>query len=263
MLILATIRRRAGDSRGFSLIEVLVAMVTGLIVTGALFAILEVSLRQTTRDLDTVQATQLGGAGLTHIVDELHSACLASKFTPILEKSSPTELRFISGYSQAAEIGKGEVHEHHIVWEPKNDTLTDFSYSATSGEAPSFTYAKEPEPKAGTRIAEDVIEVEKLPKTEPATFLPMFRYEKYATKPVEATSSTSVSGLTPIEYPSKSPEPLTAAMAKEVSSVAVEYRAGPVNGDGREHRTVVFESQVAFAFASPLAETEIKAGPCE
>ena len=44
------------DERGFTLIEVMVAMVVGLIVIGALFAILEVSLKQNARITDRVQS---------------------------------------------------------------------------------------------------------------------------------------------------------------------------------------------------------------
>ncbi len=57
-------------------------MVTGIIVTGALFAVLEVSMRQTARITDIAQANQLGRTTMTHMVDELHSACIAAEQEP-------------------------------------------------------------------------------------------------------------------------------------------------------------------------------------
>ena len=76
------------------------AMVVGIVVTGALFAILEVSLHQTSRITDRVQATQLGRTAMTKMVDELHSGCLAREFAPVQAGSGPKELRFATGFSE-------------------------------------------------------------------------------------------------------------------------------------------------------------------
>jgi Tfp pilus assembly protein PilV len=71
------------DAAGFMLIETLVAIISATVVTGALFMILIVSLHQTSRITGRVQATELGRDTMTHIVDELHSACIAKEFVPI------------------------------------------------------------------------------------------------------------------------------------------------------------------------------------
>ena len=115
---LARVRERARDARGFTLIETLVAILTGIVVTAALFAILEVSLHQSARAADVVQASQLGRATMTRMVDELRSSCLATEFTPIQEKSSNTELYFRNSYSEKAVPTSAS--EHKIVLERKN-----------------------------------------------------------------------------------------------------------------------------------------------
>src|ERR1017187_9006812 len=92
----------ARDARGFTLIETLVAMITGIVVTGALFAILEVSMHQTARAGDVVQASQSGRNAMTRIVDELRSACMSSEFTPVQAKSTPSQLVFRNTYSEKA-----------------------------------------------------------------------------------------------------------------------------------------------------------------
>ena len=108
--------RRLGRNDGFTIIELLMAIMTGVVVTGALYAILEVSLRQTSRVTDRVQATQLGRIAMTNVVDELHSTCLARKFAPVQEKSTAKELIFINGTGEEALLSSSKVFKHKIYW---------------------------------------------------------------------------------------------------------------------------------------------------
>jgi hypothetical protein len=246
-------RRLARDERGFTLMETLVAMVTGLIVTGALFAILEVSLHQSARAVDVVQATQMGRITMTRLVQELRSACLSPGFTPVQEKSTGSELVFIGARSEAAAITSAE--EHQIVWNKAAGTLTDYTYKSTKGEAPNFTFPKlEPanaSPPAGIRIGEKVSQT----GTEP-----IFQYYKYASA-TASSASEGLSALTPLG--GSSTEALGATKAKEASSVVISFNAAPVDGNTKLGRSADFKSQVTFAFSAPDSESTIVAAPCE
>ena len=123
------------------------AILTGIVVTAALFAILEVSLHQSARAADVVQASQLGRATMTHMVDELRSSCLSTEFAPIQEKSSNTELYFRNSYSEKAIPTSAS--EHKIVWNEATGALTDYTYPSSGGSYPSFTYSSTASPTSG------------------------------------------------------------------------------------------------------------------
>jgi Tfp pilus assembly protein PilW len=237
----------ARDIRGFTLIETLVAILTGVVVTGALFAILEVSLSESSRLSDRVQADRLGRTAMTRLVDELHSACLAPGFAPVLAKSTATELWFVNAYSAAAVIPYSEAHEHEILWSKATETLTDYEYPSTAGTWPNFTFSSTASPAGGTRVASNVTQTGSTP---------IFTYYKYATASSsgETESRSTLTALTP---------PLTTT-APEAASVLITFTAGsPPDGDTQPSRSVELSSQVTFAFSAPASETTIEDSPCE
>ncbi len=245
----------ARDQRGFTLIETLVAILTGVVVTGALFAILEVSLHQTSRLTDYVQANQLGRTAMNKVVGELHSACLSPEFTPVQEKSTESTLWFVNANSEKSVIEKTEAHEHKLVWNESSKTLTDYTYLASSGEWPKFTFSSSPTPASGKLLAENIYQAE-VEKGGKKVKLPIFRYYKYAA----SSSSSSETGQSTLEEV-KSPE--TATEAKEISSVNVTFRAAAADNNIALGRPAELNSQVTFAFTAPYAETPIVDAPCQ
>ena len=146
MLIIARLLARVRDRSGFTLIETIVAMVTGVIVTGALFAILEVSVRQSSHLSGVAQATQVGRTAMTHIVDELRSACLSTGFSPVIStgaeatSSGEKKLVFVNGYDEKpskgeeppAELPASGIHKNVIEYNEAKQQLIDKTYIATS-----------------------------------------------------------------------------------------------------------------------------------
>jgi Tfp pilus assembly protein PilW len=244
------------DERGYSLVEMLVAIVTGLVVMLALFAVLQVSTRQSARINDVAQATQLGRTAMTKIVDELHSACLAPGFTPILEKSDATHLRFINAYSEEAVIPKA--YKHNIEWlkegAKETGTLTDYSYPSNGGNWPNFTFSAVASPSGGVLIASGV-------KQTKAT--PIFQYYNYVTESNEgAEAGVSTLNTEPLKTP------LTEESAGTAASVLVSFNAAPSEntkplGASGEHTNVDLSSQVTFAFSAPVSNSEGADVPCK
>jgi Tfp pilus assembly protein PilW len=251
--------RHPRQQHGFTLIELLVSMLTSLVVAGALFAILEISLHQTSRITDRVQATQLGRTAMTKVIDELRSACLAREFAPVREQSSTNVLRFASGFSEKAVIEPSEAFEHEIVWSgvyPGAGTLVDKAYNAKSASAwPKFEYEVTASPVNGVRVAENIYAQARESKE-----VPIFQYYKYSTKASLGGTEAPTSTLTQI--PLKAKETLGAS-AKSVAAVQVSFSQAPSDNNLALSRAAEFSNLVTFAFASPNSEATITDGPCQ
>lgn len=250
MSVTPTIKRDAG----FSLVEMMVAILCGVVVTGALFAILEVSLRQTARVTDVVQATQLGRSAMTNVVDELHSACINREFAPVLEKSKPSELRFVAGFSENAVIEPSQAFEHWISWSgtyPESGRLVDKTFKAESSSTwPKFKFEKVATKEV--QLAQNVY--------QQSSTVPIFQYFKYNTKAVAGGAETATSTLTAVTPPVAG---FSEAEAKSVAAVQINFNAAPSDNSTKLGRTVGFNTLVTFAFASPSSESTIVDGPCQ
>jgi hypothetical protein len=212
-----------------------------------------VSMNQSTRLSDVAQATQLGRTAMTRIVDELHSTCLSSGFTPVQEKSNANELIFTNAYSENAEIPSER--RDKIVWNEATGTLTDNIY-LSSGSWPTFTFPGTP--TSSVRIGEHVSQGE-LENGGKAEKLPIFQYYKFSTK--SSTTPTAPSSTLNEKEPLKGT--LNSTGAAEVASVVVSFKAAPNDGKATMGRGVSLSSQVTFAFEAPSSEAPIEAAPCE
>jgi Tfp pilus assembly protein PilW len=257
------------DDRGFTLVEVLVAMVTGLIVMGALFAILSVSVTQSARISEMAQSTQLGRTTMTRIQDELHSACVSPKFAPVKEGSNEGKLVLVNAYSEKAEVPatwtvrevteKGVkrqevegVRKDEIVFNEGAKTLTD-TYSLGTGESVGeYTFGA----GKAVKIGENVTKIG-------AT--PIFKYYKYATTGTAGAGEAS----TTLAETKPAAETFTKAEATSIAAVAVAFNTGPASSDTtlkarkEQARTADLTSMTTLAFSAPDAEATITGGPCE
>jgi type II secretory pathway pseudopilin PulG len=276
MLSPASALARTREERGFTLVETLVAMVTGIVVTGALFAILEFSVRQTSRISQVAQATQVSRGAMTHILDELHSACLATGFAPVQETSSPTKLVFQNGYSEEAEVpgvytskggstGLKTEGARTDTIEEKTGTLTDFVELGTGGEPGTYTFGA----KTPVRLAEHVSQAEIVNAKKEAEKPPIFRYYEYAGA---SSTGTGEAAATLTEVKLAAGEELKTkakGIAAKVAAVQVSFRTAAstkevkLGASSESGTSADLTSLTTFAFSAPDSESTIAAGPCE
>lgn len=255
---------KPGSEHGFTLMETLVAMVTGVIVTGALLAILEVSLRQQTRITERVQADQAGRTAMSNMIDELHSSCTGA--TPIqapkgtvtkpLLASGPLNLWFVSAYGvqHGSEPLLNEAYQHDLNWETSETsntgeqlgTLRDYSFKNTGNSTATewkFPGASPAEATSVKVLAKNVI----APKSGA-----IFQYYKY-------TSSGQLTELASSELP------LTETTAKSIAKVTISFTQAPESQslkgtDTRADRTVSFSDSVVLRIDPTNSES---VSPCE
>jgi Tfp pilus assembly protein PilV len=263
------------SEQGFTLIETLVAMVTGIIVVGALLAILDISLKQETRATDRVQVDQIGRTAMNSIMDELHSSCTgfgsaaiqAPQETPAspLASSGPANLWFLSSYgnSSSGNAVMTSVTEHDINWTSTGisntgqrlGTLTDYAFPSTGGTPghwtfPALTVANATAKHTAKTLAKNVI------PPQIAGISTLFQYAKY-----NNNASSSTDGQ--LEALSATEIPLSASTAENVARVAISFAQAPEDKDTRLGRTASFSDSVVLRFNPAETGSEVENIPCE
>jgi hypothetical protein len=256
-------------TQGFTLIETLVAMLTAILVMGALLAVLEFSLKQEARVADAVETNRISRTAMATITEDLHSSCTGfgakSLQSPTLPKESglsapsSTSLWFLTAYSSSAggEALVSPVFKHDIVWketgkdsegEPTG-TLTDYYFEGT-GTPPEWSF---PELKASLAkkhvLAENVI--------VPAG-TSLFSYYKYNKGASEATHGELESEAVSTESAIAS-----AASKGEISKVTIAFTQGPADKQFSTLRTTPISASVVLRFENSLTGTETKDVACE
>jgi hypothetical protein len=254
---------------GTTLIELLVAMVSAIVVMLALVAILEFSTKQESRISESVQSNRTGRVAVAKVIDQLHSSCTgfgthaiqgpSSAPTAPLASTGPLDLWYISAYgsptSGAAVITT--VYEHDIHWAATGSgsagetlgTVTDYVFENKSGTGPGtptgkweFSALTVANAKARV-VARNVIP----PAVSGANTI--FQYYKFSA----ATG----------EYVAIAEKIPAAATANEIGKVAISFTQAPETGTvGKGGRLVPFSDAVVLRFNSPEAGAEARAEPC-
>jgi hypothetical protein len=128
-------RRLIREERGTTLAELVVGMGAGAVVLLGLTTLIVVSLHTTTRVSARVDATQRARMALTQTLDQLHSACIAPKISPIRKGSTGTSLAFVHAAGSA--VAPTPVL---TVISLSGTTLSQSDYAYKSGNPPFWTF---------------------------------------------------------------------------------------------------------------------------
>lgn len=222
-------------------------MVAGIIVSFALFAILEVAVKQNARIDDRVQSQQLGDTAMTKVIDPLRSGCLSREATPVQPGSTPTKLIFTTAFSEATAPAASEVYKETVELLPTH-VLQAKVQKATAGAWP--TYSGWEVPAKTVRLGENIY-----PATSGKEVFTYYKYAPVSVSSAETGSSSMVSVTTGAE--------LKEAEAKTIAGVEVAFLALPQSNNSAQHRGTEFNDRVTFAFSTPASEASIIDGPCQ
>jgi prepilin-type N-terminal cleavage/methylation domain-containing protein len=226
----ARIRRAVRDERGFTITELLVTMIVGLIVLFALFGLFEVALRANGRVGDRVDAAQRGRNALEQITQELRSqVCLGPQVPPIVS-GTDTSITFY------ADVG-GETFspdKRVLTYVPAAGATPGYIleqvYQSTGGTLPNLTWSATP--SRTRRIIEGVT----------TSAAPVFRYWGF-----NADGSGSMVQLTS--------NPLTSTDRTQVVRVDVSFVARPTRNPASTAQNSEFDDEVYVRTADPTNPT--------
>jgi len=237
--------RAAQSAAGYTLIETLVALVLGLVVTGIAFSLLSFTLSDVSRINERATVDQNGLHVIENLMLQLHSACVAPEVTPIREESSGEALRFISEENTKASLEQVELHE--VIYKPASGnfkgSLVEKSW-LSSGTPPNYTFpAKATTPNTTLTLVKGVKQFE-----EGGKAVPVFRYYGFSGTETGYLSSTEITGSGGI---------LHAAEAAKVVKMTVAFTVTPEANEPnsfKSDRPVSFEDSAIFRL-SPSSET--------
>lgn len=242
------------DERGFTLVELLVAMSLGIIVSGVAFSLLNFTTADVSRISDRVHVDQTGRVALEKLMLALHSSCVAATVNPIRYPSNATTLIFMSETSPLNEHGEpvsllSTVRLHKITYAPASGktegTLTEESWPST-GTAPEYKFNEKETPTI-RRLLRGVKQTEIAKKA--VSIFQYYRYYKEGdTKPI---------------FGELNPTALIPSSEKEaelIAKVTVSFSLVPEGKENKENtsfgndRSVALEDSAILRLA-PSSET--------
>jgi Tfp pilus assembly protein PilW len=129
-------KQRMTDESGFTMVELLVSSLMGIIVMFGVVVVTTASVHTQDRIARRVVANQTARPLMTRIVQELHSACVAPRITPIASGSTATSITFLSK-SGSAVTPTPDLHTISL----SGTILTEQTFPATGGAAPTWTFS--------------------------------------------------------------------------------------------------------------------------
>ncbi len=224
-----------------TLIELIVAMALGIIVTGIAFSLLNFTTSDVVRISERVHVNQTGRVALEKLMLALHSSCVAAKAEPIRSGSNEKVLRFISETSGVNAHGEPTaslptIRLHEVIYTPASGKtegkLTERSWPS-EGTPPNYKFTESATPTTRTLLTG----VKQSEEEKTKTPIKVFRYYRY----YKSTDSKPTLGeLDPNEYVLNSEASSTeqAQEAAQIAKVTVTLTAVPEGKENKENTSL-------------------------
>lgn len=241
-------RARLRDERGYTLIEMLVATIAGLLVSGAAMSIVVGSYQFLTNDADRVDSNQQGRDALRTIEQDLNSACVAGPdVSPIVGGTTggtgapPSGADSLTFYSTLSDTPGAEPSELVVFLNGSGQLELD-SYAYSSGAEPNWTFAT-------TTSSKQIL----LAHAATVGGAPIFTYYGYSgTGTTGLTGTTGATGTLSDQFALDSNQDLPASSAANTSAVGIQFAAEPSDGNSATGDAVALSDQVVLRL-SPAA----------
>ncbi len=230
---------RLRDERGFTLVEVMIAMAIGLVVSTAALAALIVSVHLSSNYTDRVEANQTGRLAMEKITQALNSSCVTTNQAPVLAGSTPTKLMFYSTIYDVPGTVPDEFTISLPVSQPNQAAAFTMIDQPLSGTAPNWVPSG---PSSSFPLAQWAAQ-------SPGT--PVFQYFGYASN---GTISTTAFPLTN--------GVLSTTQAAATAEVAINYQVWPSDNWSANSRPVDFSDEVTFRLTPPSSSAGAANLPC-
>lgn len=223
---------------GMTLIELIVAMSLGIIVTGIAFSLLNFTTADVTRITERVHVNQTGRVSLEKLMLALHSSCVAAKAEPIRSGSNEKVLRFVSEVSGVNKYGEPTaslptIRLHEVIYTPGSGktegTLTEKSWPST-GVPPKYEFNEKATPTTRTLLTG----IKQTENEKTKTPISVFRYYRY----YKSTDAKPTLGeLNPSEYVlnTKASSAEQKEEAAQIAKVTVTLTAVPEGKENKEN----------------------------
>lgn len=214
-------RREAAGDDGFTLVELLVTISVGIVVLIAVFGLVDVSLRASSRVEDRTEVVQRGRAAMEQVTQQLRSQTCLGPGYPALTQADDNSMTFY------ADLGDDTFTPQRRTLTYSGNSIVERLYPSTGGTLPNLTWSSTPS-RTRTIITNIV----------PVSGTPVFRYYKF----------TQTDPITPSVLMTT---PLSAADLANSVRIAASFVVQPTRGAQNNAVSTTFENYVYVRTSDP------------
>jgi prepilin-type N-terminal cleavage/methylation domain-containing protein len=245
---------RARSERGFTLVELLVAMSIGTIVVMVAFGLVRITGSNVRRADEEVTVDQTARSSFQRVMDVLHSGCIRPEATPVKEKSTESTIRVVSETGQEAELPRERLHE--IIYSSTAHTITEKIYTSEGGLASEKWPAT---PKVTLLLASHIEQA----VNSGGKKQPIFSYYRYYAENPETHEYAHPGELEPTSLAGASTSSgLSKEEAQEVAKVTVQFTVAPNLNNVKALEGTQLEDSAIYRMTPASTIAEAHNEPC-